>query len=427
MTGDENIDSEKVYFAGHSRGAAMSLIAALEMPDIVAGAVVQSGFVEFGYFDRLSEMTFASRRPKLFFMHGTVDDDVCIDCSPGGRCGVSPSRQCGTVASADALVNSLREQGYDETSLAYARLENVAHRWQPWMNHIWWQFMVGQVAPDQPETFTAIESFQLDVHAPIVDQNDMISIPAGSFEMGTSMDLPVNRYGDGWYVNEQPAHTVEWSDFSMDAHEVTVHSYAQFIQFACGGDCLDERMPINIKDGTVTVIESLANTPITFVSRSDASAFCAWSGKRLPTETEFERVARGNDDADWPWQVDAGPRCAYTNFSFEGGRCAHDLYQSGERQEHVTSEGVFDLGGNVAEWVADEFSAYPGSVNASASGERLGVVRGGSYLTPRSFLKPRSRLPVASHVRAPDIGFRCVRDESIVDPCWVDSGRHARG
>ncbi|MGB0646664.1 MAG: SUMF1/EgtB/PvdO family nonheme iron enzyme, partial [Bradymonadia bacterium] len=422
VTRDENIDSEQVYFAGHSRGAAMSLIAALEMPDIVSGAVIQSGFVEFGYFDRLSQMTAVDRRPKLFFMHGTVDDDVCIDCSPGGRCGVSPSRQCGTVASADALVERLREQGYDESSLVYARLENVAHRWQPWMNHIWWQFMNGQTAQERPEMFTAIESFQLDVHAPMVDQDDMISISAGAFEMGTSLELPVNRYGDGWYVNEQPAHTVEWGEFAIDAREVTVGAYAQFIQFACGGDCLDERMPIEIKDGVVSAIDNVSNTPITFVSRDDARAFCAWRGKRLPTETEFERAARGNDDSDWPWQVDAGPRCAYTNFSYEGGRCAHDLYESGEREEHVTSEGVFDLGGNVAEWVSDEFLAYPGSVNASVTGDRLGLVRGGSYLTPRSFLKPKARLPVASHVRAPDIGFRCARDASTVDPSGLLRG-----
>ena len=71
---------------------------------------------------------------------------------------------------------------------------------------------------------------------------------------------------------------------------MTVHSYAQFIQFACGGDCLDERMPINIKDGTVTVIESLANTPITFVSRSDASAFCAWRGSGCPPKPSLKEL-----------------------------------------------------------------------------------------------------------------------------------------
>ena len=89
------VDADRIYLAGHSRGAAMSVIAALERPDVFAGAIPQSGFVEFGYFDRLASWS-GARRPAFFFMHGTLDDDVCIDCEPGGRCGVNPVR--GSVA-----------------------------------------------------------------------------------------------------------------------------------------------------------------------------------------------------------------------------------------------------------------------------------------------------------------------------------------
>jgi poly(3-hydroxybutyrate) depolymerase len=134
------VDASRVYLAGHSRGAAMSVIAALEMPDVFAGAIPQSGFVEFGYFERMAQWT-GARRPAFFFMHGALDDDVCIDCRPGGRCGLQPGRSCGTVAASDALVERLRTLGWDESDLHYERPERVAHRWQPWLNQSAWDFI----------------------------------------------------------------------------------------------------------------------------------------------------------------------------------------------------------------------------------------------------------------------------------------------
>ena len=140
LVGTRPVDPTRVYVAGHSRGAAMSVIAALEMPDVFAGAIPQSGFVEFGYFDRMAEWT-GPHRPAFFFVHGALDDDVCIDCVPNGRCGVQPSRGCRTVAASDALVERLRSMGWDDANLRYARPERVAHRWQPWLNQTWWDFV----------------------------------------------------------------------------------------------------------------------------------------------------------------------------------------------------------------------------------------------------------------------------------------------
>ena len=119
---DYNIDLSRVYLVGHSRGASMAFTAAIELSDIIAGACVQSGFTEFGYLDyRLT--SWDDRRVPMVFMHGIQDPDVTID-------------------KGDALVDRLRELGWeDETDLLYYRLENVTHRWQPWLNQTWWDFL----------------------------------------------------------------------------------------------------------------------------------------------------------------------------------------------------------------------------------------------------------------------------------------------
>ena len=409
----ENIDRSRIYLAGHSRGAAMSLIAALEMPDLIAGAVPQSGFVEFGYYDRLVGMPLPEPLPRLYFMHGAVDDDVCIDCTPGGRCGVTPARQCGSTASSDALVAALRDKGYPSDRLRYARLENVAHRWQPWLNHVWWDFFnEGKVSTLPKGAFGHPDSGALKAHidtslaAPLADLN------AVSVSRGTEASLPVGRYGDGWFVNEQPGKELDVAAFQIDAREVSVEDWAAYIQWSCGNACLDPRMPIGVVDGAVVMRAGYAKRPITYVSRQMASSYCTWHGKRLPTELEFERAAKGAENATWPWLIEGGPRCSHTNFGYEGGRCAQEAYDVGTRPDHQSAEGVYDLAGNVAEWVADDYGPYENAFVQLPGDDIYGVVRGGSFLMPRILLRPSARLPVPVKTRAPDIGFRCARGES---------------
>ena len=122
------VDADRIYLAGHSRGAAMSVIAALERPDVFAGAIPQSGFVEFGYFDRLANWS-GARRPAFFYAWYLMM--TCVSIEPGGR-GVNPGRQCGTVAMTDKIVATRNHLGWggDVTTPP----EGVAHRYQPWLN-----------------------------------------------------------------------------------------------------------------------------------------------------------------------------------------------------------------------------------------------------------------------------------------------------
>lgn len=136
-----NLDRSRVYTSGHSRGAAMAFIAAIELDDLIAGAVIQSGFTEFGYLDDRLQ-THDGRKPPLVFVHGIQDDDVCIDCEPGGQCAVT-GRQCAPgMHAADAIVARLESLGWQRgEDLVYYRLDNVAHRWQSQLNQQWWDFL----------------------------------------------------------------------------------------------------------------------------------------------------------------------------------------------------------------------------------------------------------------------------------------------
>ena len=123
-----NVDLRRVFLGGHSRGAAMSFIAALEMSDRIAGACVESGFTEFGYLDARLQ-TWSKRKVPMFLVHGVQDPDV-------------------TIKYADAMVARLKDLGWKEgEDLIFNRFEGVKHRWQPWLNQQAWDFLSARPRP----------------------------------------------------------------------------------------------------------------------------------------------------------------------------------------------------------------------------------------------------------------------------------------
>ena len=144
------IDERRVYLSGHSRGASMALIAALEMPDLIAGAAVESGFTECGFPQEVLGDTWDKRNVPLSFVHGVEDDDVCIDCGPDtSTCAADENRRCAPGMSAsDALVEELKSLGWEEgKNLEYHRLDRVAHRWQSHLNQQIWDFLAERPLP----------------------------------------------------------------------------------------------------------------------------------------------------------------------------------------------------------------------------------------------------------------------------------------
>lgn len=416
-----NIDTSRVVVTGHSRGAAMALIAALERPDLFSGAVVQSGFTEFGYDARIRARQ-GSPVP-LVFVHGVEDPDVCIDCTPGGRCAAA-NRTCGQIYGSDALVDLLKSRGWDEDTLFYHRLSGVAHRWQPQLNQSTWDFLRARPSGDEDQPIdasplvwpTRAVSEVKTARAPSVSADEMVALDAATFDMGVPVEAP-SPYGDAWFVDQRPIHEVSLSAFSMDRREVTAAQYAQFLTFAGGEPHFHPDMPIVRTRAGYVPAPGQGERAVHQVSWRDADAYCRWAGKRLPTEAQWEYAAAGVDGRRFPWP-EGGVNCqraaAFTNGAF----CADGPEAPGLRVEGDTPEGLEGMAGNVAEWVADRYGAYGAVAQRDPQGPPSGpyrVIRGGSFLHSGAWLRNHARWAASQEARGDGVGFRCAWDESLED------------
>lgn len=239
------------------------------------------------------------------------------------------------------------------------------------------------------------------------DGAPMVLVPAGEFMMGAQVEDKLAT------DDERPAHSVYLDAFYIDQYEVTTARYVKFFQ--------ETKQPEIQNVWSQYVLTGHGNKPVTVVDWNEAIAYCAWAGKRLPTEAEWEKAARGTDQRLYPWgnevpsmffgflhkRANFNHCCDFKSYevltdvgSFEGGKSPY---------------GTYDMAGNVWEWVADWYDEhyYRKSPDRNPKGPSSGekrVTRGGSWSSQPDRVRSVVRFGLTPTGRGGDYGFRCAQD-----------------
>ncbi len=229
----------------------------------------------------------------------------------------------------------------------------------------------------------------------------MAFIPEGAFARGRTHALPDD--GLKWFpvllMDDRPVRNIHISPFYMDEREVTNAAYAAFAK-ATG-----HRIPYNWPKGQVA--KGKEDHPVADLDWNDACAFCKWAGKRLPTEAEWERAARGlAEGATYPWG-EKDPTKKDACFDTLKGPCPVGQF----RPNYF---GLYDMAGNVWEWTLDwyardYYAAAPESDPTGPAEGKYRVIRGGSWADLPKFLTTANRSWARPLERSPNIGLRCVK------------------
>jgi len=220
----------------------------------------------------------------------------------------------------------------------------------------------------------------------------MATIPAGEFIMGSN-----DRWDD-----ESPEHIARTDAFYMDIYEVTNREYQEFVE-ATGHE-----KPFHWPQGNLP--KGKEDHPVTYVNWHDADAYCKWQGKRLPTEEEWEKAARGPDGNIYPW----GNVWVLTksNNPYKGSTGTEPV---GSYPEGRSPYGLHDMSGNVWEWVDSYYLPHPGNTIPKAEyGREKRILKGGSWFDCLSYgcglsAPAFNRAFFNPEVRNNSFGFRCAR------------------
>ena len=250
-------------------------------------------------------------------------------------------------------------------------------------------------SPDAPPADASDASANLDGGSDactMTSDMPMIAVPGGSFMMGSTRS-----------ADTQPIHAVTLLRFEIDATEVTTAAYTKCVD---AGGCTPP--PAGTEGGICNfTVCSRQSHPINCVSWDQADAYCAWVGKRLPTEEEWEYAARSSDNRTYPWG-EQYPSASLYNGSGTGDGWVFSApvasFPAGR-----SPFGAYDMAGNVDEWTSSLYCPYDGTACTSADG----VLRGGDFTSGNGFgvsAEVRSPAPAqGSGFWASGFGFRCAR------------------
>jgi len=240
------------------------------------------------------------------------------------------------------------------------------------------------------------------------EKREMVTIPAGPFTMGS----------DTGPQDERPAHEITLPEFAIDRVPVTNADFAEFLN-ASGPrgrrgerrfDIDDPDARVHLEKGKWRADQGYEKHPVVEVPWAGARDYCAWRGKRLPTEAEWEKAARGTDARKFPWG-NAPPDRSRAQF----GAAYNETAPVDTRPAGASPYGVYDMVGNAWEWVSSAYRPYPyraGDGREDAAAGPVRGTRGGGHDSPAEEItttqrgRNLSRNPASGHH---NIGFRCAR------------------
>ncbi len=238
-----------------------------------------------------------------------------------------------------------------------------------------------------------IETWPGDVYHDI-QLTPVVRVPAGEFVRGSEAGFP----------DEQPVQTVYLDEYYIDQYEVTNRLYSSCVQ---AGFCALPRLPRSVNFSNYYAESAFRNFPVIWVTWEDAANYCEFAGKRLPTEAEWEKAARGEQGDLYPWG--SAEPAFQANYDFVEQDVAPVGQYAGDRSPY----GVYDMAGNVREWVADwyQWDYYGSAPKSNPTGQSGGVtkvLRGGSWNDAPVALRSSIRKNFLIDAFDSNLGFRCV-------------------
>ena len=271
------------------------------------------------------------------------------------------------------------------------------------------------------------------------DGATMVYVPAGEFQMGSTLEQAkyalalCKEYAGGRVLgicqavsfdDEKPAHTVALDGFWIDRTEVTNGQYQRCVE---AGDCLP---PVDTGSYTRESYygdPAYDDYPVIWVTQSQAADYCAWAGRRLPTEAEWEYAARGPEGRLFPWGDEFdGTRLNYCDAGCGTGvqdKTVNDGYAEtapvGSFPTGISWCGALDMAGDVREWVADWFGYYSSERQVNPKGPSSGdshIPRGGCWLDTPDNTRSTNRGENAIDYTRHKVGFRCAANAEFMSP-----------
>ncbi len=253
-------------------------------------------------------------------------------------------------------------------------------------------------------TISALSAFQNLVNASSSntdnrDSVEMIVIPAGEFLMGSAK-------GEG-REDERPQRKVYLDAYAIDIYETTNERYLNFIH-----STQRKEPPNPYSDKKLSEESNIGALPVVQITWYDAVDYCRWTGKRLPTEAEWEKAARGPAGLIYPWGS-TPPKFKEVNFERNWGD-TKTLWSVGSNNQTSSPYGVMDMAGNIREWTSDWYAPdyYLSGPDKNPKGPKSGVlkvIKGGSWHSFKSDVRAASRGKGGFALKTDGIGFRCVK------------------